>query len=172
MVIKHGTADCFFVLCWNAAILSFHFILTKFQIKGNYLLGHCLVPVDLLILKCNVSNRSSSVLCLTKRKKGKILSTTWRTSTMKKTSWRKFFRTVPRNLNAFLREFMRMRVEWCNIMSIFTFICKLEYIRIWPCSAVTKFSISERYYPYVLLLFPFIYAINKCLSAIWLSDSL
>ena len=30
------------------------------------MLGHCLVPVDLLILKCNVSNRSSSVLCLTK----------------------------------------------------------------------------------------------------------
>ena len=76
MVIKHGTADCFFVLCWNAAILSFHFILTKFQIKGNYLLGHCIVPVslkvsfqstcDLLILMCKVSNRSS-VLCFTKR---------------------------------------------------------------------------------------------------------
>ena len=36
MVIKHGTVDCFFVLCWNAAILSFLFILTKFQTKGNY----------------------------------------------------------------------------------------------------------------------------------------
>ena len=38
-----------------------------------------------------------------------------------------------------------------NVMSndiwdaIFTFICKLEYIRIWPCSALTKFSLSERY---------------------------
>ena len=36
----------------------------------------------------------------------------------------------------------------------------------------TKFTISERCQPYVLLLFPFIYAITKCLSAIWLSDSL
>ena len=133
MVIKHGTADCgFFVLCWNAAILSFYFILTKFQIKGNYLLGHCLVPVslkvsfqstcDLLILMCKVSNRSS-MLCFTK---GRILSTTWRTSTVKKTCWRKFVRSVPRNLNAFLREFLRMRVEWCNVMPIFTFICKLD----------------------------------------------
>ena len=37
MVIKHGTVDCFFVLCWNAAILSFLFILVKFQVKGNYI---------------------------------------------------------------------------------------------------------------------------------------
>ena len=81
-------------------------------------------------------------------------------------------------LSAFLREFVRVRVEWCNIMpttvmfvtcglkrrngtrternifngafndiwdAIFAFICKLEYIQIWPCSAITKFSISERY---------------------------
>ena len=37
MVIKHGTVDCVFVLCWNAAILSFLFILMKFQVKGNYI---------------------------------------------------------------------------------------------------------------------------------------
>ena len=64
---------------------------------------------------CNVSNRSSSVLCFTKRKKGRILSTTRRTNTLKKMSWRKFVPSVPRNLSTFLREFVRMRVEWCNI---------------------------------------------------------
>ena len=135
MVIKHGTCNYFFVLCWNATILSFHFILTKTQIKGNYLLGHCLVPVSLQ----SCSSRPMShlkvwcamfqttwflvLLCSVLRsvKKGRILSTTWRTSTVKKTSWRKFVRSVPRNLNAFLREFMRMRVEWCNVMPIFTF---------------------------------------------------
>ena len=36
MLIKHRTVDCFFVLCGNAAILSFIFILTKYQTKGNY----------------------------------------------------------------------------------------------------------------------------------------
>ena len=30
--------------------------------------------------------------------------------------WLKFVRSAARNLSAFLREFMRMRVEWCNIM--------------------------------------------------------
>ena len=29
--------------------------------------------------------------------------------------------------------------------AIFTFICKLEYIRIWPCSAITKYSVSKHY---------------------------
>ena len=48
MVIKHRTVDSFFVLCRNAAILSFLFVLTKFQIKENYLSGHCLVPVSLV----------------------------------------------------------------------------------------------------------------------------
>ena len=159
MVIKHGTGDYFFVLCWNATIMSFHFILTKPKIKGNYLLSHCLVPVLLqsrssrpvthLKVWCAMFQTTwfLVLLCSVLRsvKKGRILSTTWRTSTMKKTSWRKFVWSVPRNLNAFLREFMRMRVELCNIMPIFTFICKLGYIRIWPCSAITKCSISERY---------------------------
>ena len=102
---------------------------------------------------------SSSVLCFKKWKKGRILLTTWRTSTVKKMSLRKFVQTVPRNLSAVLQEFMRMRVEWCNIIimlvtcalkrrngthtkrnilngtfkdiwdAIFTFICKSEYIR-------------------------------------------
>ena len=50
MVIKHVTGDCFFVFM-------------SFQIKGNYLLDHCLVSVspqstfDLFSLMCNVSNR-------------------------------------------------------------------------------------------------------------------
>ena len=186
--MKHGIGDCF---CWNAAILSFLFIHTKFQIKGNYFLGHCFVPVSfqsrssrpltylvwcamfqiawfLVLLLCSV---------LRSVKKGRILLTTWRTSTVKKMSLRKFVWTVPRNLSAVLQEFIRMRVEWCNIIimlvtcalkrrngthtkrnifngafkdiwdAIFTFICKLEYIRIWPwpCSAITKFSLSERY---------------------------
>ena len=106
--MKHGIGDCFFVLCWNAAILSFLFILTKFQIKGNYLLGHCLIPVsfqstfDLFSLMCNISNR--------------VVFSSSKTSTGKKTSWRKFVRSAPRNLSASLGEFMRMRVGWCNIM--------------------------------------------------------
>ena len=82
MVIKHGTGDCVFVLCWSAVILSFLFILTKFQIKETI----CWVTVapvsfqstfDLFSLMCNVSNRmvfsSSSVLCFMKRKKRKDL---------------------------------------------------------------------------------------------------
>ena len=35
MVMIHGTVDCCFVLCRTAVILSFLFILTKFQTKGN-----------------------------------------------------------------------------------------------------------------------------------------
>ena len=98
MVIKHGTGDYFFVLCWNATILSFHFILTKPQIKGNYLLGHCLVPVSLqsrssrpmthLKVWCAMFQTTwflVLLLCSVLRsvKKGRILSTTWRTSTVK-----------------------------------------------------------------------------------------
>ena len=128
--IKHGTGDCFFVLCWNATILLFLFILTKFQIKGKDLLGHCLVLVSLQSRQChstfdpfslmrNVSNRVILVLllCSVLRsvKMGRILSTTRRTNTLKKMSWRKFVPSVPRNLSTFLREFVRMRVEWCNI---------------------------------------------------------
>ena len=109
MVIKHETGDYFFVLCWNATILSFNFILTKPQIKGNYFLGHCLVPVSLqsrssramthLKVRCAMFQTTwflVLLLCFVLRsvKKGRILSTTWRTSTVKKTSWRKFFRSV------------------------------------------------------------------------------
>ena len=67
----------FFVPCWNAAILSFLFILTKFHIKEticrvtvSFQSRSSLVPVDIWpisLVWCNVSNcvdfSSSSVLC-------------------------------------------------------------------------------------------------------------
>ena len=137
MVIRHETGDCFFVLCWNAAILSFLFILTKFQIKGNYLLGHCLVPVSLQSRSSRPSTFLVSfamfqtawflvlLLCSVLRsvKKERTLSATWRTSTVKKTSWRKFVPSVQEIQVLFCGNFMRVRVEWCNIMQDDCYVC-------------------------------------------------
>ena len=69
---------------------------------------------DLLSLMCNVSNRvvfsSSSVLCFTKRNKGKDF-VDYIKDKYREENVLEFVRSVPRNLNALLRGFMRIRVE-------------------------------------------------------------
>ena len=49
----------------------------------------------------NVSNRCSSVLCFTKRKKGTDLVDYMKNKYGEETSWRKFVRSVPRNFKCF-----------------------------------------------------------------------
>ena len=95
-----GLLFCSLLKCYNSVISSYSYeVSNKRKLFVGSLSRSSLAPVSfqstcgLLILMCKVSNRSS-VFCFTK---GRISSTTWRTSTVKKTSWRKFVRSVPRN---------------------------------------------------------------------------
>ena len=159
MVIKHGTGDYFFVLCWNATILSFHFILTKPQIKGNYLLGHCLVPVSL-------QSRSSRPITLLKVWCA-MFQTTWFLVLLLCSVLRSVIKgkdlvdyvknkygeenvlkeICPKCSKKFKCFFAGIYENESGMMQYYAhfYIFKLEYIRIWPCSAITRCSIPERY---------------------------
>ena len=68
MVIIHGTVDCFFLLCRNAAILSFLFSLTKFQtrllVTVSFQSRSSVVPVDLSPIYFDAMSRSAWFLVL------------------------------------------------------------------------------------------------------------
>ena len=147
MVIKHGTGDYFFVLCWNATILSFPFILTKPQIKGNFSLSHSsLAPVSFqsaydpfkvwcamfqttwfLVLLCSVlrSVKKGRLVDYVKNKygEGNVLK-----------------EICPKCSKKFKCFSARIYENESGMMQCYAhfYICKLEYIRIWPCSAITK----------------------------------
>ena len=148
MVIKHGTGDYFFVLCWNATILSFPFILTKPQIKGNFSLSRSsLAPVSFQSaydpfksLMCNVSNHvvfSSSMLCFTKRKKGKDLVDYVKNKYGEENVLKEICPKCSKKFKCFSARIYENESGMMQCYAHF-YICKLEYIRIWPCSAITK----------------------------------
>ena len=56
------------------------------------------------------------MLCFTKRKKGKDLVGYMKNKYSEKNFFEEICPKCSRNSSAFLWEFMRMRVEWCNIM--------------------------------------------------------
>ena len=93
--------------------------------------GLCITSPDHLVkfdVQCYKPRGFYFFFCVLKRKKGKDLVDYMKNKYGEENVSEKIVRSVPRNLNAFLREFMRMRVEWCNIMLIFSAECTIGMV--------------------------------------------